>query len=400
MAGRPWTKSELKQAFKICASAESTQDREATLRKALNRTFKSTDEAFRSRAMKVPPIAHVLEPIDPVDRKREEGRVARIAREHKDMVTRLEQAEARQAFLDAAKLAKPLTITRRERSSGLREATAVTPASDWHVGETVERDKISYPNEFNPTIANERINRYFDSVIWQIEHQRASKRIMIRDWLFPLMGDLMTGFLHRDQEQTNSMHPTEEVAFLLPRLEAGINLVMKRLSLASCSIVTEFGNHGRLTVKPLVNAAAENNFEWLMYNLLAERFKGQKEIKFNVTRAKHNYTHVYDFWVHTHHGDSIRYQGGVGGIGIPLLKAVAQWDKQRKSHLHIIGHWHQLRDYGNALVNGSLIGWAPYSEDIRADPEDPAQLFFLIDSERGKCQSTPLWVAKRQLVAA
>jgi hypothetical protein len=82
-----------------------------------------------------------------------------------------------------------------------------------------------------------------------------------------------------------------------------------------------------------------------------------------------------------------------------LLKAVPTWNDIRPADVHCIGHWHQLRDYGNAVVNGSLIGYGPYSQRIRAPYEQPQQSMFYVDSARGKCMLTALWVDGRSAAA-
>ena len=51
-----------------------------------------------------------------------------------------------------------------------------------------------------------------------------------------------------------------------------------------------------------------------------------------------------------------------------------------------------LRDYGAALVNGSLIGYNEYELSKSLAFEPPQQLFFLVDEKRGKCLRTQIWV--------
>ena len=46
----------------------------------------------------------------------------------------------------------------------------------------------------------------------------------------------------------------------------------------------------------------------------------------------------------------------------------------------------------NFVSNGSLIGYNEYALSIKAKYEPPQQAFFLIDAERGKRHSTPIWV--------
>lgn len=68
------------------------------------------------------------------------------------------------------------------------------------------------------------------------------------------------------------------------------------------------------------------------------------------------------------------------------------WDLIKRADVHCIGHHHTLLDYGRAVVNGSLIGYGSYSQRIRAPFEPPQQLLFYMDSKRGKCKPTALWV--------
>jgi hypothetical protein len=131
-----------------------------------------------------------------------------------------------------------------------------------------------------------------------------------------------------------------------------------------------------------------------MYHSLADEFRREKRIHFEITNSSHQYVKIYNWTLHFHHGDDVRYQGGVGGIGIPLLKAVPMWDLVQRSDVHNIGHWHQLRDYGRAVVNGSLIGFGPYAQRIRAEFEPPQQAMYYIDSKRGKTMLTHLWVSE------
>ena len=57
-----------------------------------------------------------------------------------------------------------------------------------------------------------------------------------------------------------------------------------------------------------------------------------------------------------------------------------------------MGHFHQRMDDGEVSVNGSMIGITPYSMRIHAKPEPRQQSWFLVDSERGKCISAPVWL--------
>jgi hypothetical protein len=179
---------------------------------------------------------------------------------------------------------------------------------------------------------------------------------------------------------------------VMPRIRDGIWTLLNQLKLDHLEIPCSRGNHGRTTDKTRIATGAQNSFEHLMYHTLAGEFRNEKRVHFEVTASAHQYTEVYGQIIHYTHGDEVRYQGGIGGLGIPLLKAIPQWDLVKKADVHCLGHHHQFRDYGRAVVNGSLIGFGPYSQYIRAEFEPPQQALFYIDKERGKSMVTALWV--------
>jgi hypothetical protein len=62
--------------------------------------------------------------------------------------------------------------------------------------------------------------------------------------------------------------------------------------------------------------------------------------------------------------------------------------------LHCVGHFHQRRDFGQVLVNGSLIGTTAYGQRFGYEP--PEQQFALIDSKRWVSSVSPIWVGDRE----
>ena len=82
--------------------------------------------------------------------------------------------------------------------------------------------------------------------------------------------------------------------------------------------------------------------------------------------------------------------GGVGGIYIPTNKAIGQWNKGRNVDLDVFGHFHQARDGGNFICNGSIIGYNAFAVSIKADFEAPRQQLFLIDSKHGRTCTWPI----------
>ena len=343
-----------------------------------------------------PPRDTIPVPVDPVYRVQEQSAANRARAEVKDLVGRLEESEARNRLWDViSRVRETPRLVRVEKSSGLRDVCALALATDWHVEEPVLPETVANRNEYNLQIADRRVERYFQGIIWHVNHHRASRHLSIRHLLLWLGGDLYTGYIHEEMAENNTLSPTEAVRWLLPRLEGGIRTLLKELGLEQIRIVCSFGNHGRTTDKMRVATSASNSFDLLLYLGLEDRLKDEiaaGRVLFIVDKSEHQYVEVYDFTLHFHHGHDVRYQGGVGGLGIPLLKKVAAWNQVRVSDWHFIGHHHTLRDFGRAIVNGSMIGYSPYSMHIGADFEKPAQYFCLIDSAQGKCMPSSLWL--------
>jgi hypothetical protein len=174
-------------------------------------------------------------------------------------------------------------------------------------------------------------------------------------------------------------------------LASGISFLLKN-SKYDIKIPCHSGNHARTTKTTFVGSEYGHSLEYFMYKNLEKLFKKESRVKFDIVRGYHSYQEVYDMTIRFHHGHGIRYYGGVGGIFIPAYKAVAQWNKAKHADLDCFAHFHQHKDGGSFISNGSLIGYNPFAIRIKADYEPPRQTFFLIDSKRGKTCVWPIIV--------
>lgn len=291
----------------------------------------------------------------------------------------------------AAFTATPLEpITRRELGSGLREATAIAGLSDVHCEEPVRPGETPYTNEYDLSIAHRSIERFFLGLRWLIDLYRP--KFQIRDVVLWLGGDLMSGHIHEELRENVALAPIETILWLRTRLMAGIDRLLQDPKIERLVIPCSYGNHGRNTAKSFRALGAIHSYEWLLYQWLGSMYEHEPRVQFLADQSAHQYVKAYDFDLHFHHGDETSYQGGIGGITVPLIKAVGQWDQAKKCHYHHFGHWHQYIDTGRVVVNGSVIGFNSYAMSIKATPEPPQQFFYLLDSKRGKTCASPIWV--------
>lgn len=287
--------------------------------------------------------------------------------------------------LDNVKPIKP-----REIKSGAREAAWVALASDWHIEESVDPGKVNGVNSYNIQIARHRVERYFAGVSWLANYH--ADEFKLRDGLLWLGGDLITGHLREENLEDNECSPVQAIANLHGWIRDGIRYTLKTTPTEKLRVVCNSGNHGRLTHKKRHATQEANSLEWLLYHFLANEFKDDKRIEFVLPQGAHTYVQIYDWTVRFHHGDDAKYGGGVGGIMIPIRKAIQRWQTVRHAHLTCMGHFHQYTDVEDLTINGSLIGYNPYALAIGAQYEEPTQAFFLMDSRRGKTMPAKVWV--------
>lgn len=282
-----------------------------------------------------------------------------------------------------APLVLPPIIPKGKQSKARNRGIPVVTLSDWHVEEVVDPATVNNRNRFNPAIAEERAGYLFEGIVWQF--QQWAKSWDINEAVVWLGGDFISGYIHEELLESNSMSPTEGVLFAQELLSRGLIYLLEGCPfLERITLPCNWGNHGRTTQKRRISTAAKNSYEWLMYRSLEQRFEDRERLIFHVADGAHLYSEVYGERFRWTHGDDVRYWGGVGGLTIPLQKACDAWDEFEPVRRTVLGHYHQARDFEYALVNGSLIGFNPFALSIKARYEPPRQLAFLIDEEWGK----------------
>lgn len=328
---------------------------------------------------------------DPLEVRRWKQKYADLQRTHEAVLKRLDIAERMRDHVKALRAdSVPLGIQPREKMFGRREATAVVLASDWHVEELVEPAKVNGVNAYDLSIAERSAERFFEGIVWLLDNH--ANTFSIRDLVLWMGGDTFTGHIHEDNVESTAFSPLLASRFVRSLWVRGIRMLLQETELEQIIVPCNRGNHGRVTKKPRIATGAEHSFEQALYFQLADDFAKEPRVRFVVAPGELLYLNVYDRVIRFTHGDAVNYGGGVGGITIPINKAINQWDAQQRADLTCMGHWHQYVAARRVVVNGSLIGYSPYSVHIKADFEAPQQAFFLVDSRRGVCQTTPIWV--------
>lgn len=280
------------------------------------------------------------------------------------------------------------------QSSKTSEAVPVLVASDWHIGEDVTAAQTNGLNVFNRAICDLRVPRFFKASLNLIKNH-INPGVRIDQVVLALLGDFINNHLHEEASESNNLLPMHEVIRAEEYLASGIQFLLDN-SPYSFLIPCKSGNHGRTTKKTRFATEDGHSLEFLMYRHLASYFyaKGETRVQFNINAGYHDYLDIYDQTIRLHHGHAINYGGGIGGIFIPAFKAISQWDKARRADLDVFGHFHQEKDGGKFLSNGSLVGYNSFAVSIKADYEPPKQQLFVIDKKRGRTCNWPILVGE------
>ena len=309
-------------------------------------------------------------------------------REGKDETIRILQREViglreeNSVLLDLKDIKPEIVDILPKVPSGKSESAAVFVWSDWHLEERVYPEQVSNKNEYNLKIFDERFLKLLHGCMawYKIE----STKTTILTIVLALLGDFITGSIHEDLAEANQLAPADAIHRAYSKIVTAIKFILENTPKnVSLVIPCHSGNHGRMTKEQRIATESGNSLEYFMYLMLQDYFDGEKRIKFIVQPGYHSYVSFFEgmYDVRFHHGHQINYQGGVGGITIPVNKAIAQWNKAKPVNLDVFGHFHTKFDGGNFVSNGSMIGYNPYAVSIKASFEKPCQQFFLVNRE-------------------
>jgi hypothetical protein len=281
-----------------------------------------------------------------------------------------------------------------ETESNRNQAVAVLPLTDTHFGTTVKASMVHGYNAYNPDIARERMERWARNAKSLIHLHRT--RVDIPEILLWLGGDFITGFIHQELRQTNSMSPTEEVEFAIEELKKAILFLAQQSGCKRIRIVCNVGNHGRIDEKLGSSTLLTNSYEMLMYSQLyiwIKEVQGLSDVvEMHLPQGLVTYIQVYGFTHRFAHGHNLKYNGGIGGLAIPLAKWLKAENETRYADFTTIGHFHTyFEPFAGVHVNGSMVGYDAYARGFSAKPCPPVQAFYMIDSKRGVVNKTPIF---------
>ena len=268
---------------------------------------------------------------------------------------------------------------------------AVAPLSDVHAGSVVTLEETFGLNEYNIDVCDKRLTCYFNSIVKLITQH--SQNVIVDKLIFAPIGDLIDGYIHEEQMMQNELSSIEATIWMKDRLIAGIEFLLSKLEVPLIEIPFVTGNHSRDTDKMYFAKVTETSYETIIADALIKHFEHNERIRVHFNKSNIVFIeNVFGKTLRFEHGHSIKFGGGIGGITIPIIKAIAKDQVAKKYDCLVIGHFHQQFDGGRFVVNGSVIGYNKYAIDHHFEYEEPKQAFFLIDDKGRRIQMTQVFL--------
>lgn len=354
---REGAEAALKQWGSKKAAAEYLGVDEASIRRALKR-----DEAPQSSTL---------------DTRLLRAEAARRNAEaaNRDLLKRLSHFEDQEDFFSRLEISRVEPARSREKT-GLRPATTLSIASDWHTGETVTEEETLGSNRYDLAEMAKRAGNYWDNVLWL---RNDSKRtVTADDHVLILDGDLISGSIHPELVATNEVG-------LVDQVQANYEAIMPGVEALSADtrrtvVVCIGGNHGRMTLKSQIKDGWANSLDVMLYRMLREGSKHLENVEWIIPRAEAAHIDVMDHRLRVQHGTFQRSNGGTGGILVPLRRFAMV---EGGADYFVFGHFHQAQWFDEIIVNGSLIGDSGYNRLLGLGSRPPEQVFFTMDQVRG-----------------
>lgn len=286
-----------------------------------------------------------------------------------------------------------ISIQRYENSRkrrGRGKATAIVCVTDWHFEECVDPDVVNGLNEYNPDIAARRVGVVWEKALHLLDVARSQSNIT--ELVLWAGGDMINGFIHEEMQESNTKGPAEASLLVQDHLATGLKLLKEKSGIKSLVFLANCGNHGRTTKRKRHATDWRSSWEWLTYQTLAKYFANETDTHFKIAKGYHLWFPVQGYPIRFHHGDAIKYNGGVGGVHGPLRKKISLWNKTGKAAaLDILGHFHQYSEDWNYVLCGSLVGYNAFALQHSFEPQPPTQTMIVIDHDRGKVFCEPIF---------
>lgn len=324
------------------------------------------------------------------------GKFLLLQEQHNQLRSKMREQSKRNASVEAMVEAIEETVPTRDPvpvpkplkvNGDVDTEDVVLCLGDFHYGEVVDPEETGGIAVYNIDVAQARLEHTIDTAIKMAKEKLRGGYHLPRLYVFGL-GDWVSGIIHDELEISNEVQIVSQV------LESGELLEEALLKLCQhfeeVIFVGVVGNHGRVKQERYFKGKAINNYDFLVYKMVAKALKNQPNLTMRIPKS---FWHIEAVQGHRYllmHGDVIRQWMGMPWYG--MQREYLKWRALAESFVGgfddlVIGHFHNpnivtiQRD--EIIVNGAFKGGDDYSLGIGVAC-DPIQLMWGVHPRRGR----------------
>lgn len=321
-------------------------------------------------------------------------KLSKLTRENKDLKSQLkemsEQAVSAHSLKeligglsDSEIVGDPSWLTISKKTSTC-STVPVLFLSDLHLDEVVDGSQMYAYNAYDREIATERLKFTFEYAVELLKKKLVGNKY--DGAVVVLGGDILSGNIHEELTESNDARINQSIIYWADKLASGVEMMANEFGRVFVPCVT--GNHGRMHKKPRAKNRAFDNFEWLIYQMMAKHFRGDKRVSFLIPDGPDAHFSIYNTKFLLTHGDSFSGGNGVSGIFTAVKLGVLRKRQQcqqigKPFDIALVGHFHQYIHGNEFIVNGSMKGYDEYAHSKAFPPERPQQALFLVHKQYG-----------------
>lgn len=335
-----------------------------------------------------------------VEEATEVGALKRELRTEREKTNRLaQQVVTLRRSLDLAEAVAGATPTPPEwvaqKPKKAHSATVALFISDTHFDEVVNPEEVGGLNAYNREIAMLRIERAFTGAVKLARDYLSG--INITGAIVMFGGDIISGEIHHELQMSNEATTVQTLVHWLEPLQAGVDLIASEFGRVHCVGVP--GNHGRRTHKPKYKGRAADNYDTLLYHLLARQTAERDDVTWQIPESLYADVNINGLSVRVEHGDEAKGGSGISSAMAPLLllqhRRVRQYSAaDQPLDLILTGHFHTRYSAPGILTGGTLKGQDEYAAGKGFAYQPPSQELLVVGDGQ-LVLNAPVWVMDR-----
>lgn len=340
-------------------------------------TTTKTLRDFKAEHNPEPEVVHLRQRVLELEQQRDMERAA--TGEAREIVV---------ALSDAIKRATPQKMVYRPAERSGSPCTHVLHLTDLHYGEVTERDEVDGFGEFNPAIAEARLQALGQSIIRNTEAARAGHHVPNLHILGT--ADYISGDIHQELQVTNAFPAPVQAVKCGYALGALVAMFAPHFDRVTADLVT-LDNHGRLTRKPQAAQGGQNNWSYVVAQCVAQHVRDLKNVTVNVHAKPSALVAVGPERYLIFHGHQIRGWAGKPYYGFDrrvAMEAVKRMGVPETAFTKLVmGHFHHGIDADTWMLGGSLSGTTAFDHSCGRHSK-PHQTSWYVHPKHGEFSFT------------